>query len=148
MEKNILKMSAIIMIMLLMMFCISTTVEAKGDIEEEYFGSESEGTSPTYTSSGSTGFDITITGKDSPIKTEISNTSNNIIWIVQAVGYAAATIILVVLAIKYLAASPTDKADIKKSATIWVVGALILFAGSFILTMIDNFAGSIFGSGT
>ena len=30
MEKNILKMSAIIMIMLLMMFCISTTVEAGG----------------------------------------------------------------------------------------------------------------------
>lgn len=146
MEKNILKMSAIIMIMLLMMFCISTTVEASG-ISQEFLTPEGTA-SPTYTSSGGTGFDITITGKDSPIKDEISNTSNDIIWIVQAVGYAAATIILVVLAIKYLAASPTDKAEIKKSATIWVVGALILFAGSFILTMIDNFAGSIFGSGT
>lgn len=146
MEKNILKMSAIIMIMLLMMFCISTTVEA-GGISQEFLTPEGTA-SPTYTSSGGTGFDITITGKDSPIKDEISNTSNDIIWIVQAVGYAAATIILVVLAIKYLAASPTDKAEIKKSATIWVVGALILFAGSFILTMIDNFAGSIFGSGT
>ena len=123
MEKNILKMSAIIMIMLLMMFCISTTVEAGG-------------------------FEIDISGQTSPIEEDIKDASNDIIWIVQAVGYAAATIILVVLAIKYLAASPTDKAEIKKSATIWVVGALILFAGSFILTMIDNFAGSIFGSGT
>ena len=120
MEKNILKMSAIIMIMLLMMFCISTTVEAGG-------------------------FEIDISGQTSPIEGNIKKVSNDIIWIVQAVGYAAATIILVVLAIKYLAASPTDKAEIKKSATIWVVGALILFAGSFILTMIDTFAGSIFG---
>ena len=143
MEKNILKMSAIIMIMLLMMFCISTTVEASGRIEEKTL------TPPDgYTSSGGTGFDIDISGQTSPIEEDIKGASNDIIWIVQAVGYAAATIILVVLAIKYLAASPTDKAEIKKSATIWVVGALILFAGSFILTMIDNFAGSIFGSGT
>lgn len=34
MEKNILKMSAIIMIMLLMMFCISTTVEAGGLVDD------------------------------------------------------------------------------------------------------------------
>lgn len=136
MEKNILKMSAIIMIMLLMMFCISTTVEA------------SNNTADDIEKDGGTGFDIDISGQTSPIEEDIKDASNDIIWIVQAVGYAAATIILVVLAIKYLAASPTDKAEIKKSATIWVVGALILFAGSFILTMIDNFAGSIFGSGT
>lgn len=143
MEKNILKMSAIIMIMLLMMFCISTTVEAGGKPEPVPL------TPPGGdTSSGGTGFDIDISGQTSPIEEDIKGASNDIIWIVQAVGYAAATIILVVLAIKYLAASPTDKAEIKKSATIWVVGALILFAGSFILTMIDNFAGSIFGSGT
>lgn len=117
MEKNILKMSAIIMIMLLMMFCISTTVEA------------------------SSGFELPIDGSDtSPIDTQIRGASGNIIWVVQAVGYAAATIILVVLAIKYLAASPSDKAEIKKSAMIWVVGAIILFAGSFILTMIQTFS--------
>lgn len=123
MEKNILKMSAIIMIMLLMMFCISTTVEA---VETN-------------------GFDLHI-DKDatSPVDTEIRNASGDIIWIVQAVGYAAATIILVVLAIKYMAASPSDKAEIKKSAMIWVIGALILFAGSFILTMIQTFSGNIF----
>lgn len=117
MEKNILKMSAIIMIMLLMMFCISTTVEA------------------------SSGFELPINGSGtSPIDTQIRGASGNIIWVVQAVGYAAATIILVVLAIKYLAASPSDKAEIKKSAMIWVVGAIILFAGSFILTMIQTFS--------
>ena len=122
MEKNILKMSAIIMIMLLMMFCISTTVEA------------------------SNGFELPIDDSStSPIDTQIRGASGNIIWVVQAVGYAAATIILAVLAIKYLAASPTDKAEIKKSAMIWVVGAIILFAGSFILTMIQTFSKQIEG---
>lgn len=139
MEKNILKMSAIIMIMLLMMFCISTTVEAGGRIEPATL------TPPGgYTSSGDTGFDIDISGQTSPIEEDINAASGDIIWIVQAVGYAAATIILVVLAIKYLAASPSDKAEIKKSAMIWVVGAIILFAASFILTMIQTFSGQIF----
>lgn len=142
MEKNILKMSAIIMIMLLMMFCISTTVEASG-ISETHVKPEGTG-SPTYTSSGGTGFDIDISGQTSPIEGDINAASGDIIWIVQAVGYAAATIILVVLAIKYLAASPSDKAEIKKSAMIWVVGAIILFAASFILTMIQTFSGQIF----
>ena len=121
MKKYILKISAIIMIMLLMMFSITSNVEAAGS-----------------------GFYIDISGQTSPIQGQINAASSNIIWIVQAVGYAAATIILVVLAIKYLAASPTDKAEIKKSAMIWVVGALILFAASFILTMIQTFSGQLF----
>ena len=47
---------------------------------------------------------------------------------------------LMFLGIKYITASPDGKAEIKKSATQYVVGAVILFAASGILQIVKNFA--------
>ena len=67
-----------------------------------------------------------------------------IINIAQVIGTGVAIIMLIVLAIKYIAASPEGKAEIKKNATIYIVGAVILFAASGILGIIRKFAvGSI-----
>ena len=60
--------------------------------------------------------------------------------VVQVVGVGVAVIMLVVLAIKYIAAAPSDKAEIKKHAVVYVVGAIVLFAASGILGIIRNFA--------
>ncbi len=49
-----------------------------------------------------------------------------------------AVAMLVVLAIKYISAAPAEKADIKKSAFIYVVGALLLFGGVAVLNIIQN----------
>lgn len=65
------------------------------------------------------------------------------ITIVQVVGTGVAIIMLVVLAIKYISAAPSDKAEIKKHAVVYVVGAIVLFAASGILGIIKNFAGNI-----
>ena len=69
--------------------------------------------------------------------------SNIVIGVIQVVGVAVAVIMLVVLAIKYVAAAPSEKADIKKSAYIYVVGAILLFGGVWILGMIQGAADTI-----
>ena len=60
--------------------------------------------------------------------------------VIQVTATGVAVIMLIVLAIKYISSAPSEKADIKKSAMIYVVGAIILFAGSGILAIIRSFA--------
>ena len=69
-----------------------------------------------------------------------SNIIGMIINIAQVIGMGVAIIMLVVLAIQYIAASPEGKAEIKKNSTIYIVGAVILFAASGILSIIRRFA--------
>lgn len=63
-----------------------------------------------------------------------------LISIAQVIGVGVAIIMLIVMAIKYISAAPTEKAEIKKSITIYVVGAIVLFAATGILEIIKNFA--------
>ena len=82
-------------------------------------------------------------GTDSDISGTMSNLSNIILRVVQVIGTAVAVIMLIVLAIKYISAAPGDKADIKKHAVVYVVGAVVLFAASGILQIVKNFAGNV-----
>lgn len=59
-------------------------------------------------------------------------------------GIAVAVIMLIVVACKYIMASAGDKADIKKYAMNYVVGALVLFGASGIITIAKNFVESSF----
>ena len=63
-----------------------------------------------------------------------------ILTIVQVIGMGVAIIMLVVMAIKYISAAPSEKAEIKKGVTIYVVGAIVLFAASGILQIVKSFA--------
>lgn len=63
-----------------------------------------------------------------------------ILGITQVIGMAIAVIMLIVLAIKYISAAPSEKAEIKKSAVAYIVGAVILFAASGLLEIIKQFA--------
>ena len=65
------------------------------------------------------------------------------IVVVQVVGVGVAIIMLIVLAIKYISAAPSDKAEIKKHAVVYVVGAVVLFAASGILGLIRRFANDL-----
>lgn len=67
--------------------------------------------------------------------------AGSILSIVQVIAVATAVIMLIVLAIKYISSAPNDKAEIKKHAVIYVVGAILLFGASGILALIRNFAG-------
>ncbi len=77
----------------------------------------------------------------------VSNIIGSIIYIARIIGAGVAIIMLIVLAIQYIAASPEGKAEIKKNSTIYIVGAIILFAASAILGIIQNFAEGNVGDG-
>ena len=79
--------------------------------------------------------------------TKFQSILNVILGIVQVIGIAIAVIMLIVLAIKYISAAPSDKADIKKSATAYIIGAVVLFAASGVIQIIKNFANDTIGDG-
>lgn len=71
-------------------------------------------------------------------ETGIMNVSNMVLGIAQVIGVAVAVIMLVILAIKYISAAPSEKGDIKKSAFVYVIGALLLFGGVAVLNIIQR----------
>ena len=70
----------------------------------------------------------------------VQRIGGHILSIAQAVGVVVAVVMLVVLAIKYIAAAPADKADIKKSAMVYIFGAVLLVGGVGLLSMIQKAA--------
>ncbi len=70
----------------------------------------------------------------------INNTVGNVLGIVTFICYAAAVIMLMMLGIKYVTSSPEGKAEVKKSAVIYVIGAVLVFAAGTVLTVIQNMA--------
>lgn len=129
MTKNIAKVVAVLLVAVLLV-CVAAA-----------FSSE------TYA------LDFNSAGKVSTVTTNAKDTSgaassvNRIIGaaltVVQVVGVGVAVIMLIVLAIKYISAAPGDKADIKKHAVVYVVGAVVLFAASGILQIVKNFAKNV-----
>lgn len=81
--------------------------------------------------------------KTTEIATSTTNIMGSIITTIKVIATGVAVMILIVLAMKYMMASAGDKAEIKKHAVVYVVGAVVLFATTGILTIIDNFAGAI-----
>ncbi|MBQ3414158.1 MAG: hypothetical protein IJH39_02170 [Clostridia bacterium] len=66
-----------------------------------------------------------------------------VLGILQVVAVGVAVIMLIVLAIKYISASPEGKADIKKTAVQYVIGAFLLFGSAAILGIVRSAAATI-----
>lgn len=66
-----------------------------------------------------------------------------IVSVIRIVGTGIAIIMLVAVAIKYMSSAPGDRAEIKKHAVIYVVGAIVLFGGAQLIEIIQNFASNI-----
>lgn len=76
--------------------------------------------------------------------TKFQSILNTFLGLAQVIGIAIAVIMLIVLAIKYISAAPGDKAEIKKHAVVYIVGAVVLFAASGIIQIIKTFAKDTF----
>lgn len=80
---------------------------------------------------------------------EAANMSKTIIGtiltVIRTVAAAIAVVIIIVIACKYIVASAGDRADIKKYAMNYIIGAVILFGASGILTLIQNTINSALG---
>lgn len=88
---------------------------------------------------GGAGLNTEITPQTSNAAANVQNIAGKVLNIVQIVGVAVATIMLTVLGIKYVSASPNEKAEYKKGMTIYVIGAVLLFGASMLIGVIRNF---------
>lgn len=66
-----------------------------------------------------------------------------IITIIRIVGVTIAIVMLLTVAMKYMTAAAGEKAEIKKSAVQYVVGAVVLFGAVGILGIVNDFAKNI-----
>jgi hypothetical protein len=66
-----------------------------------------------------------------------------IITIARIITAAVAIVMIIVLAMKYMTSAPGDRATIKKHAVVYIVGAVIMFACTGILGIIQQFASSL-----
>ncbi len=124
MKKSTLKMLSILLIAILVIASVFTIVIAG----EQSFTANNVSPRKMYDNA-----------KDSTGASSAANTIiGTIITVVQVIGVGVAIIMLIVLAIKYISAAPGDKAEIKKHAVVYVVGAIVLFAASGILGIIKN----------
>lgn len=116
MNKKIIKIISLVCIVL---FIVSMCVSSNAVVSKENV--EAFGGSTTAEGAGA-------------IKTILAT----ILDIVRLAGAAIAVVMLMTIAAKYMVASSGDRADIKKYAFNYVIGAIILFAASGILTIIRD----------
>ena len=78
------------------------------------------------------------------IKTDdITNFSASLINVISIVGSAAAIITLIVLGIKYMMGSAEEKAEYKKTMIPYIVGAVLIFAGTSLVRVIYSLSTSV-----
>lgn len=70
---------------------------------------------------------------------DVKKFMNRIISVVQVIGVFIAVTMLVFLGVKYMYASPGDRAQIKNHITVYVIGASIMFGATGILQMVKDF---------
>lgn len=101
------------------------------------FPSESSAMSETIKQNFSGG--IADTGR-----TAIAQIISSVLGVTRLIGAAVAIIILMTIGAKYIIASAGDRADIKKYAINYIIGAIILFGASGLLTLAKNFVDGAF----
>lgn len=73
---------------------------------------------------------------------KVTDMGGSILAVVQVIGVSVGMIMLIILGIKYMwmSSNAGDKASIKEKLIPYVIGAVIMFGGTGILTIIANFA--------
>lgn len=72
--------------------------------------------------------------------TKITNIGGNIVNIVQVVGIVVAVIIILIIGIKYMTKSAEGKAEYKSTMIPYLVGAVLIFAGTSIVKVVYSLA--------
>lgn len=72
--------------------------------------------------------------------TGIGKSINNVIGIIQFTGSGIAIITVTILGIKYILASPADKADVKKSVLPIIIGCILLFGSVNLMAAVEEFS--------
>ena len=79
---------------------------------------------------------------DSNSQTQITSVGGKIVGIIQVIGIVIAVVIMVV-GIKYMMGSVEEKAEYKKTMMPYIIGAVLIFAGSTLANVVYQFATGI-----
>ena len=74
----------------------------------------------------------------------LTNTGNGIITVLTVIGTVISVIVLIILGLKYMLGSVEEKAEYKKTMMPYVIGAILLFATSNLLGIVDSVSKGIF----
>lgn len=74
---------------------------------------------------------------------QITTIGGNIVNIIQIVGIVIAIIVLLVIGIKYMIGSASEKAEYKKTMIPYIVGAVLVFAGTSLVKVIYSLATAV-----
>ncbi len=89
-------------------------------------------------------------GTSNPVEaggTKVGGVINNVIGLLQVVGTGISIIVITILGIKYILASPGEKADIKKSAIPIVIGCVLLFGAVNLMAAVEEFSTNVLNNG-
>lgn len=84
-----------------------------------------------------------LTGTESDAQDQVVGIGNQIIGIITTVGVVVAVVILLVLGIKYMMGSASEKAEYKKTMIPYLVGAILIFGASAITQVVVSIASGI-----
>lgn len=87
-------------------------------------------------------FDVP-SGTSTSLSGKATSMGGVVLGLFQAVGTAVAVVILVWLGIKYIMASPDGKAEIKKQAFGYILGAILLFGAVWLVPLIQGLVSSM-----
>lgn len=82
-------------------------------------------------------------GTESKINNLTEKSAKTAVTVIRIAGVTIAIVMLLGIAIKYMVSSAGDRADIKKHAVAYVVGAFILFGAVGIISALNKFATNI-----
>ena len=70
----------------------------------------------------------------------LTTVGNNVVTIINVVGIVIAVIILLIIGIKYMIGSASEKAEYKKTMIPYIVGAVLIFGATTIANVVFQFA--------
>lgn len=76
-------------------------------------------------------------------QTQITSVGGKIVGIIQVVGIVIAVVVIMVVGIKYMMGSVEEKAEYKKTMMPYIIGAVLIFAGSTLANVVYQFATGI-----
>lgn len=123
MNKKI-KMFALIIMAIVMVAMLSTVVSAATNVDAADLAGKLHGTTTSASNS-------------------ITGMGNQIIGIITTVGVVVAVVVLLVLGIKYMMGSASEKAEYKKTMIPYLVGAILIFGASAITKVVVSIGAGI-----
>lgn len=124
--KRTIKLVSVLLLIAVISMTLTTMVSANGGIDVVNIAGGLKGTT-------------------SNAQNDVTKIGNQLIGIITTVGVVVAVIILLVLGIKYMMGSASEKAEYKKTMIPYLVGAILIFGASAITKVVVGLAQGITG---